>query len=100
MDYFKIEKDPFNSKYYIIVPTSFLLLNYTSSNEEVYFSSLLIKCYNFSLRDFYGYLITKFHAKILIEKNFPYFKICFDRKIYAEDFVKEVNERMAQRSII
>lgn len=97
-EYYKVEKHSSNSKYYI-TPTAFLFETYEAKNYPFYYTSLIVDCYNFSLCDFYKYLILKFDAKIAVEKTFPYFKILFNEKRKAEEFCKEVNERIAERQL-
>lgn len=98
-EYYKVEKSSSNLKYYI-TPTAHLLEIYEPKNYPFCYTNLIVECYNFSLRDFYKYLISKYDAKIHVEKTFPYFKIYFAEKRKAEDFCKEVNERIIERQLV
>lgn len=99
VEYYKVEKNPINSKYYL-APTAHLLQTYEPRQYPFCYTSLIIECYNFFPRDFYKYLISKYDAKISVEKIFPYFKTYFAEKRKAEEFCKEVNERIRERQLV
>lgn len=99
MESYKVEKNTSNLKYYI-APTAYLLESYKPKFYPFYYTSLIVECYNFSLQDFYKYVISKYDAKIYIEKTFPYFKTYFTEKRKAEEFCKEINERIKERKLV
>lgn len=99
VEYYKVEKQVSNSKYYI-TPTAYLLQTYKPQQYPFCYTSLIVDCYNFPLRDFYKYIISKYNAKIYIEKIFPYFKIYFVEKRKAEEFCKEVNRLIRERQLV
>lgn len=98
-DCFKVEKDA-KGKNYLIVPTSHLLESYEASNFPFCYTSFIVDCYNFSLSDFYRYLISKFNAKIPVDKKYPYFKTQFPERSKAQQFCDELNSRMIERKLL
>lgn len=96
---FKVEKNTSNSKYYI-TPTAALLNTYQAKDFPFCYTNLIVGCYNFSIKKFYQYIISKFDAKISIEKTYPYFKTYFNEKSKAEEFCKELNERAYQQQLV
>ena len=98
-EYYKVEKHSSNLKYYL-APTAYLLETYEAKTYPFCYTNLIVDCYNFPIRDFCKYIISKFDAKIAIEKTFPYFKILFNEKRKADDFCNEINERMTERQLV
>ena len=96
-EYFKVEKD---DKHYILHPTSYVIENYEARAFPFCYTSLIIGAYNFSFKDFYKYIISKFDAKISVEKQYPYFRIYFCEKKNADKFHKELNSRIADQHIL
>lgn len=92
MEYFKVVND---KNYYVIAPTS-ILLPPTKDPEEwpFCFLSLIIQCYNFSIDNFFKYIISKFKAQVLVNEEWPHFFIVFKNKNDADNFCKEINLRM------
>lgn len=99
-EYYKIEKNPKNTKYFLILPTALLLEKYQPTYTPFCYTSLIVSCYNFPLSDFFKYTIKKFDGKILVENEYPYFKVCFAEKRRAEQFCTELNERMESHMIV
>ena len=96
-EYFKVEKD---DKHYVLLPTSYVIKNYEARVFPFCYTSLIVEAYNFSFKDFYKYIISKFDAKTSVEKQYPYFRIYFCEKKNADKFHKELNSRIADRHIL
>lgn len=94
---YKAERSKTNTKYYLIIPTSYLLENYRATSFPFCYTSLIVSCYNFPVRDFFKYVIQNFDAEIGIDKEYPYFQLRFLSKRTAEKFCNELNERAHER---
>ena len=96
-EYFKIEKD---DKHYILHPTAYVIENYEAREFPFCYTSLIVEAYNFSIKDFFKYIISNFQAKVSVEKQYPYFKIYFCEKKNIDKFHKELNSKIEQRNLM
>lgn len=89
MEYYKVIKI---KDEYTIGPTSKGLMALCDTKEFPHcFLSDIVKHYNFNLKDFFCYIISKFNATVHLLKDFPYFSISFPNKFDAQNFCKELN---------
>lgn len=88
---YKVEKE---KNLYIIAPTDYLLTHYEIKEWPCCFTQSIVELYNFSVADFFKYVIAHFNGRILVYEEWPHFSIAFDKKFDADEFCKEINFRM------
>lgn len=95
MEYYKVVKDIGHKNYYRVIQNPNNLLSIIESKVQpfCYFENIYEQ-YNFSLEDFFKYIIKKFNAIIFIIHDFPYFSVVFSSFEDAENFCNELNERI------
>lgn len=89
-EYFKTEDDKMKNTY--ILPTS-TLLEQLQMNHKSCILELMSGCFNYSLVDFFRYLINTYDVKINVENTYPYFSIYFNHLQDGIEFCKELNFR-------
>lgn len=89
-EYFKTEDDKMKNTY--ILPTS-TLLEQLQMDHKSCILELMSECFNYSLTDFFRYLINTYDVKIYVENTYPYFSIYFTHLQDGVEFCKELNSR-------
>ena len=90
VEYFKPEEDKMKNVY--ILPTS-ILLEHLQNEYRSCILEQISKCFNYSLDDFFRYLITTYEVEIFVEKIYPHFSIYFKHLQDAVEFCKDLNIR-------
>lgn len=95
IDTIKRKERTSDSFIYLVRPTTKIIQQFLQ-NHIVFFPFTIhyvfLSKYNFTVENFYKYLISKFNATVEAVPQFPFFKFYFTNIKDAQDFVKELTE--------
>ena len=95
IDTIKRKERTTDSYIYLVRPSAKLIQQYLQNRIVFYpFTThyIFLSKYNFTVEDFYKYLISKFHATVEAIPQFPFFKFYFTDIKDAQAFVEELKK--------